>query len=164
MQGIKSYYETIIQQARIQFFSNGTLTNEWIANKDSGIPEISVPLSPGTTIYRNIWKQALKNIQSWVTGVSLSGIIFPVTKVLQNFDHNVNKIDNIITYDYIVDDINNVSFIIRELSYDRGTDQITLAPRITTSTIYWVDYLNQLTTLIEYERIIDNFYRNAYGI
>ena len=76
----------------------------------------------------------------------------------------MNKIDNIITYDYIVDDINNVSFIIRELSYDRGTDQITLAPRITTSTIYWVDYLNQLTTLIEYERIIDNFYRNAYGI
>jgi len=103
------------------------------------------------------------NIRNWVAGIPLAGIIYPVTKVLQNFNHNVVKVGDIITYDYIVDDINDVSYILRELSYNRGPDQITLAPRLVASTIFWVDYLNQLLTLVEYDTIVDNFYRNGFG-
>jgi hypothetical protein len=161
--GTKSYYETIIQQARIQFFDDAILINEWIADDNGGIPRITVPTSPGNVVYRTQWIDAVMNIRNWVTGIPLASIIYPITKVLQDFDHNVNKIGDIITYNYIVDDINDVSYILREISYNRGSDQITLAPRLVASTIFWVDYLNQLLTLIEYDRIINDFYKNGYG-
>lgn len=161
--GTKSYYETIIQQARIQFFDDVTLINEWVANKDNEYPEISVPTSPGNVVYRTEWIDAVMNIRNWVTGISLADIIFPVTKTLNDFDHHVNKNGDIITYDYIVNDINDISFTLREISYNRGQDKITLAPRLVTSTIFWVDYLNQLLTLIEYDHIVNDFYRNGYG-
>jgi len=161
--GTKSYYETIIQQARIQFFDDTTLINEWVADDNGGVPRITVPISPGATVYRAEWIAAVMNIRNWVAGIPLAGIIYPVTKVLQNFNHNVIKVGDIITYDYIVDDINDVSYILREISYNRGPDLITLAPRLVASTIFWVDYLNQLLTLVEYDTIVDNFYRNGFG-
>jgi hypothetical protein len=162
--GTKSYYETIIQQARIQFFDDTVLVNEWIADDNGGIPRITVPISPGAIVYRTEWIDAVMNIRNWVTGIPLASIIYPITKMLQDFDHNVDKTGDIITYNYIVDDINDVSYILREISYNRGSDQITLAPRLVASTIFWVDYLNQLLTLIEYDRIINDFYKNGFGI
>jgi len=49
--GTKFYYETIIQQARIQFFDDTTLINEWVADDNGGEPKITVPTSPGAIVY-----------------------------------------------------------------------------------------------------------------
>jgi hypothetical protein len=161
--GSKYYYETIIQQARIQFFDDAILLNEWVAHNGDE-PTISVPLSPGAVIYRTEWKKALTRIRNWVDGIPKAGIIFPANKTLNNFDSHIIKTGEVITFDFSVDDITDISFILREISYNRPTDQITIAPRpVVINTIYWVDYLNELQLLVDYENVVEEFYRNGYG-
>lgn len=158
MLGTKFIYETIVQQARIQFFDDFTLINEWIVNKDSGEPQISVPISPGNTVYRKHWKAALSNIKNWIGGIPRAGIIFSEDRTMSRSRARIINSSSGLNADYRVRDINNVNYIVRELNYNVSTDQITISPRTTSTIIYWVDYLIFMGLQDTYEVLVDKMF------
>jgi hypothetical protein len=158
--GTKFYYETIIQQARIQFYLDDTLTSEWIV-QDGDNPILSVPPSSGITINKNIWEGAVNNVMTWVDGIRRSGIILLDTKEISPFILEIKLTGSILSFEYIVEDTNSVEYVLRKLSYNKSTDQVEIEPRIGSSLIHWVNYLQFLKHQSNLVLIVDTFQKGV---
>ena len=158
--GTKSYYETIVQRARIQFFDDEILISEWVVN-NGGEPKLSVPTTPGITVSRTEWMGALENIRKWVVGIELADILLSINKEPNPFNIEIKKEGNETTFAYSIDNIEDEEYEIRKITYDATTDELEIGLRDEVATIYWVDYLHYLkmqnwfkeliTTIHEYQ-------------
>lgn len=155
--GVKYYYEIDLQQARIQFSSGGVVTNEWVAH-DGDTPTISVPTSPGATITRLEWLQALENVDKWIVGIKNAGIILSEIKKPIDFDLEIKQKNDKIDLEYKIENTIGQKRTLRAVSYDTFTDQVTLLPRIHFFDIYWVDYLMYLKVFNGYKSIVQASY------
>lgn len=156
----KFFYELTECRARIQFYSDGILTNEWVVCDlgPSSHSEMVVPTSSGNTIPRKAWIIARLNVKKWVKGIDTAGLSFCDHLPQSNFNFEMEQDNDELSLKLQTTDTLGVLQNLRELTYDRITDEMTLAPRTETFSIYWVDYLNLLLAQDQFEILVNKLH------
>ena len=155
MIGSKFYYETIINQARIQFFDDDTMISEWIAHNGDN-PVIEVAGVSGATLYRKYWKEAEANIRRWIDGMKGAGIVFPTNQDPSRFSLEMKNIGSVIEFEYKVYDTSDAEYTLRQMEYIRNTDTIIISAQSAGATLKWIDYINFTHHKVDYERVVDD--------
>lgn len=157
----KFFYELAENRARIQFYSDDVLTNEWVATNGHETSQITVPTSPGNTIPRLAWSTARLNIKKWIKGIDNCGLGFCDHRAQSNFTIEIKQKDyDILELKLDVEDTLGIERTIRELTYNKTTDMITLAPRTESFAIFWTDYLNLLLAQDQFELLVEKLHKH----
>ena len=155
----KFFYELAENKARIQFYSDDVLINEWVATNGHETSQISVPTSPGNTIPRIEWINARLNVKKWIRGIDNCGLSFCDHRPQSNFCFEMKQKDNNkLELKLEVQDTLDTCRTLREIEYNKTTDMITLEPRAEAFAIFWIDYLNLLLAQDQFEILVNKLH------
>jgi len=155
----KFFYELAENKARIQFYSDDVLINEWVATNGHESSQISVPTSPSNTVSRIAWINTRLNVRKWIKGIDNCGLSFCDHRSQSNFYFEMKQINNNkLELKLEVQDTLDTCRTLRELTYDKTTDMITLEPRTEAFAVFWVDYLNLLLAQDQFELLVNKLH------